>query len=84
MNYNKKRCRSLIILTNTVLKFIRKCFLNEFIKTDITRLLSSIDSDLQEGMIETLSYYAENFSANYTKNIFQSLVYLSKISNVKK
>lgn len=85
MNYNKKEVSEFDYINQYSAEIYKKVFfLNEFIKTDITRLLSSIDSDLQEGMIETLSYYAENFSTNYTKNIFQSLVYLSKNLKCKK
>ncbi|WP_354690153.1 site-specific integrase [Phytobacter sp. RSE-02] len=85
MNYNKKEVLEFDFFYQYSAEISKKVFfLNKLVKTDITRLLSGIDSDLQEGMIETLSYYAENFSTNYTKNIFQSLVYLSKNLKCKK
>ncbi|MFP1891775.1 tyrosine-type recombinase/integrase [Lonsdalea quercina] len=58
-------------------------YLSNYLKRDVTSLLEKVHFDLQEGMIETLSFYAENYSFPYTQSLFQSLLYIFKIFTPK-
>lgn len=58
-------------------------YLSNYLKRDVTSLLEKVHFDLQAGMIETLIFYAENYSLVYLKSIFQSLLYVFKFFSPK-
>lgn len=58
-------------------------YLSNYLKRDVTTLLEKVHFDLQAGMIETLIFYAENYSFPYTQSLFQSLLYIFKVFTPK-